>query len=323
MKTFTTYKSLFQANTQNYTTEALNFGIFALNDSARTIANINKGTWRWLEDTDSILSVAGQRTYQVPNRFRKVVTVYVQVAALPTSVIWIPTPIFDPSRYELLLQARLGQSDVARYVYIKGTEISFVPIPDTTGSEIHFRGRLKVKDISTDDYTTGTITALTTGSKVVTLSGATINTSRNGDWILIKENLTDKSGDEAWYQIDTVDNTNQITLVKPYQGPTVTAAAITFIIGQAYPIPEAYDTAVLYRALALYWTKQKDMALAKTYWMLYDGGNEAGLSDEVGGIVGQMFIEEGETFEGPYISPDDNFRFDPNNPQPDAPQSSF
>src|SRR5690606_20859450 len=100
-----------------------------------------------------------------------------------------------------------------------------------------------------------------------------------------------------------------LVLVKPYQGETVVGGALNYTIGQTYPIPEAYDMAPLYRALALYWDWQRDQKQSERYWLLYDGGNEIGKTEEYGGIIGQMLEEEGESFEGPYISPNKDLRF--------------
>lgn len=37
--------------------------------------------------------------------------------------------------------------------------------------------------------------------------------------------------------------------------------------------------------------------------MQYDGGNEAGLNKEYGGLISQMLANEGETEEGSYVPP--------------------
>jgi hypothetical protein len=68
-------------------------------------------------------------------------------------------------------------------------------------------------------------------------------------------------------------------------------------------IPEAYDTAPVYRASALYWEANGEVARAQQYWRLYDGGYEAGMTKVYGGLVGQMLENEGETVEGAYIPP--------------------
>ena len=92
MKTKTTYLQLYKKITKNNTAENEAMGLMWLNESARTIGNINKGTWKWLEKEETILTVANQEAYQIPNKFRKVMSSYIQ---LPNSngVIYRPVKI--------------------------------------------------------------------------------------------------------------------------------------------------------------------------------------------------------------------------------------
>lgn len=324
MKTKTTYLQLYKAITKNNTAQNEAMGLAWLNESARTIGNINKGTWKWLEKEETILTVANQVAYQIPNKFRKVMSTYIQ---LPNSngVIYRPVKIYTEDDWELILQSKLGYSDTVRYQFIdeRAREIKYQPIPATTGNYLKIRGRLKITDLTRDDYTTGHITDATTDDTLIEGSGTSWNSSMIGSWIQIAQTSTSVSGDGLWYEIAQVLSPTQLVLLKPYQGETVTGASLSYTIGQTYPIPEAYDMAPLYRALALYWDWQRDQKQSERYWLLYDGGNEIGKSDDVGGIIGQMLEEEGESFEGPYISPNKDLRFDPNNPQPVAPNSSF
>ncbi len=92
-------------------------------------------------------------------------------------------------------------------------------------------------------------------------------------------------------------------LVKPYEGTAISSGTATFTIGQTSVIPEAYDVGVVYRSTALYWANQQDMVRSASYWQLYDGGKERGLSQTLGGLMGEMVVNEGETEEGAYIPP--------------------
>ena len=74
MKTKTTYVALFKEITKNTTTANGTLGLKFLNDSARVIGNINKGTWKFLKRQITILTVANQDGYQIPNKFRKVIS---------------------------------------------------------------------------------------------------------------------------------------------------------------------------------------------------------------------------------------------------------
>lgn len=324
MKTKTTYMSLYQDITKNTTAKNQQLGLMWLNESARTIGNINKGTWKFLMKETVILTVAGQIEYQIPNKFRKVISSYIQIAG-QNGVIYRPMKVYSEEDWEIILQSRLGQSDTTRFQFIdnEARVIKYQPIPDTNGNELFIRGRLKITDLTRDDYTAGTLVAIANGGTIVTGAGTSWNASMVGSWIQIPQTSVAVTGDGLWYEIASVVDAAHLVLEKPYDGVTIAAAALTYTIGQTYPIPEEYNMAPLYRALALYWDWQRDQKQSLRYWKLYDGGNEIGDSEEVGGIIGQMLEEEGETFEGPYISPDKSMRFDPNNPQPVAPQSAF
>jgi len=102
---------------------------------------------------------------------------------------------------------------------------------------------------------------------------------------------------------------------------TLTAASAAAVVGEMTPFPEAYDMAPIYRALALYSQINDPLHpnVSAFWWKLYDGGQEAGLSPMVGGLVGQMLENEGESVEGTgaYISPNGLLDVDANIPPRD------
>jgi len=177
----------------------------------------------------------------------------------------------------------------------------------------------------TSSATTTVGIASDTGGSIVIGNGTTWTTPMSGRYLQIADSSTTNKGDGFWYQIDKVLSTTALTLKKRYQGDAITSGTANYIIGQCSPIPEAYDIAPLYRAVAIYWDIQGDTKISERYWRLYDGGYEAGLTQKVGGIIAQMLEESGATEEGSYISPNgwEPWRFNPNNPEPDVAQSSF
>ena len=305
MKTFTTLRN----TTANYcsvnsSTDTTAMGIIDtnLNDSIRTISNIRSGKWRWLESLKTIDTVASQASYQIPNRFRKVMDVYITVS----STIYRPIMIFDPTKWALVLSARLGECDVPRFTYIEDKKLFIYPTPASSGNTISIRGRDRISDLAIADYTTGTITSLTKGESAIIADSTVFTADMVGRFIRITQTTAAKGGDGQWYEIGKTTNATTITILKPYEGTTLVGATASFIIGQVSNIPEAYDIAIVYRSSALYWQQQGDLSKADRYWRLYDGGNEAGLSREYGGIIGQMLENEGETEEGAWIPPFDS-----------------
>lgn len=145
------------------------------------------------------------------------------------------------------------------------------------------------------------------GGSIVTGSGTSWTLDMVGRVIRITETNAANGGDGMWYKIVAYYDSTHIGLDKPYQGTAISAGSAAYTIGQVSLIPEAYQMAPVYRAAALYWginnPSNPNTALSEHYWRLYDGGVEAGISRQYGGIIGQMQEESNESMEGPYMSP--------------------
>lgn len=304
MKTWTNLISEYKTLTNNTTTTNEENGAIYLNDSIRTICNLQGGKLRFLESTKDMVTVASQEGYQIPNGFRKLIDMQIYSGSGSSSdTIYAPEMVYDPTKWKLIQQYKLGTASTPYFVYVENQKFYIQPIPSTSGNLIRLRGRLQTRDLSIADYETGTITSIANAGTAVVGSGTTWTADMVGRYIRITETTAAGGGDGFWYQIGTYTSATSIGLLKPYEGTTIAAGTATYVLGQCSPIPEAYDTAILYRAVALYWTNQKDLDRAKTYWMKYDGGNEAGYVDVYGGIIGQMLATEGETEEGSYVPP--------------------
>ncbi len=274
------------------------------NDSIRTICNLQGGKLRFLESTKNMATVASQETYQIPNGFRKLIDMYIYSGSgSSTDTIYSPEMVFDPTKWKRILQYRLGTQDVPYYTYVENTTYKIQPIPSSTGNLIVLRGRLNVRDQSIADYTTGNIVSIANGGTAVVGSGTVWTADMVGRYIQITETTAANGGDGFWYQIGSYTSATSIGLTKPYEGTSISAGSATYTIGQVSVIPEAYQMGIVYRSTALYWENKQDINKAKTYWLKYDGGNEAGYSQTYGGLIGQMLANEGETEEGSYIPP--------------------
>jgi len=171
------------------------------------------------------------------------------------------------------------------------------------GNLITLRGRLQTRDLSITDYTAGTIVSVANGGTAVVGDSTTWTADMVGRYIQITPTTAAKGGDGFWYEIGSYTSATSIGLVKPYEGVSIAGGAAAYTIGQCSVIPEAYDVGVVQRSAAIYWDNQNDLARAKTYWMKYDGGKEAGYSNDYGGLMLEMLTNEGETEEGSYIPP--------------------
>lgn len=372
MLTFTTLKSTYATYTDDSDSNET-VGAASINDSIRTICNLQGGKLRFLEGTKSMYTVASQESYQIPNGFRKLIDLYIYSGSGSSSdTIYSPEMIFDPTKWKLIKQFRYGTSDVPYFTYVENQKFYIQPIPSTDGQLITLRGRKNIRDLTIEDYSTGTITsvprtdtftailasgavsgtltgnwALPTdtyqilfsngeyrpatftngstavtwstalesaatasitvnaedGGSIVTASGTTFTADMVGRYIMITNTTAANGGDGFWYEIGGYISATVISLLKPYEGTAIAAGSATYTIGQVPIIPEAYQLAIVYRAVALYWENKEEVNKAKVYWLKYDGGNEAGYNTSYGGLIGQMLDNEGETEEGAYVPP--------------------
>lgn len=307
MKTYSESLAILQKMAKVATTDTTNSATLMQfwNDSVRTVCNINGGKLRFLEAVKEMATVANQEGYQVPNGFRKLMSILIWSEATTAGVPYTPEMVFDPMIWNRIKQAKLGRGDVPYYTYVENQKYYIQPTPDTTGLLIQLRGRLQTRDLTIADYTTGTITSITNGGTALVGSGTTWTADMVGRYIRITETTAANGGDGFWYQIGSYTSATSIGLLKPYEGTTIAAGTAAYTIGQCTVIPEAYDLAPIYRTLALY-TRINDPThpeISKGWWRLYDGGQEIGESQLVGGLIGQMLENEGETEEGAYIPP--------------------
>lgn len=317
MRTYTTFRndtSKF-CNVNTSDTTAMDVIDTNINDSIRTICNLQGGKLRFLEATKDMSTVASQEGYQIPNGFRKLIDLQIYSGSGGSSdTIYSPEMVFDPTKWKLIQQYRLGTADTPYFTYVENTKFYIQPIPASSGNLIRLRGRLQTRDLSIADYSTGTIVSIANGGTAVVGSGTTWTADMVGRYIQITETTAANGGDGFWYQIGSYTSATEIGLLKPYEGTSISAGSASYTIGQCSVIPEAYDVGVVYRATALFWDNQGDLERAKSYWLKYDGGFEAGYSKEYGGLMLQMLSNEGETEEGSYVPP-----FNRNSNLPNAP----
>lgn len=306
MKTYTSLRNLTAkyCNINTSDTTAMTTIDSNINDSVRTICNLQGGKLRFLESTKNMVTVASQETYQIPNGFRKLIDMYIYSGSGSSSdTIYSPEMVFDPTKWKNILQYRLGTQDVPYFTYVENKTFKIQPIPSSSGNLIVVRGRLETKDLSIADYTTGTITSISSDGTAVVGSSTVWTKDMIGRYIQITETTASNGGDGFWYEIGGWTDATHITLTKPYEGTSISAGSAAYTIGQCSVVPSAYDVGIVYRATALYWQNQNDLQRAKMYWLMYDGGVEAGFTKDYGGLMLQMLSNEGETEEGSYIPP--------------------
>lgn len=192
MRSWTTFKTDAAPLCNVSTTDTAKMNIIGgyINDSIRTIATKRKGKWQWLYKSFDLTTIAGQRAYPVPQRLRRISSLIVTIGGNPDTdttgtTIYQPTPIFDQNSWNRVLVANLGESNWPMFYYApNGTDkFEMAPVPSTNTAIITIRGRLNIRDLSIEDYTTGTITTV---PYKLTLTGAAlagaVSATLTGNW---------------------------------------------------------------------------------------------------------------------------------------------
>ena len=294
MKSFQKLYEELQSVTGDSSTESLALFKQWINDTNKLVSA--KAPLTCLETTATKTTVASQEGYQIPNTIQRISSVKVTLSG---GTIYRPRPVEDPRFWEYLQSLEAGDSDMTRFYMRQGGQILLWPKPATTGSTITIRGRRRLKEMSLSDYTTGYVAAATNADETVTGSGTSWATNAVGNWIRIDYTY----GDYQWYEISSITSTTVLELVKPYEGTTFTGQTEGYTIGEFSVIPGEFHELMIQRPLALYYMHLEDPTMAGTYWKMYDGGKEAGLSSVTGGLLKQLLNEELQRNEGVYVEP--------------------
>ena len=255
MKSYTTYSTDFGTITGNTSTANLTYGMTLVNDSLRYLTS----KFYLNERSYTTTTVAQQQFYNLPPQVKELINLTVTIG----SVKWVPQ--VAPSRqYWDSLNVIQFYQDFPSFFFVYNGQVGIFPTPASDGNTITMYYKIRIKDLSQADYTTGTVTA-TNDSATITGSGTTFIHNMENRWIRIAE----PSGDGQWYQIQTYVSATEVTLYNKYTGPNVSGG--TYTIGEMPIMPEDYQDAALYRALWVYYNSRvPNPAQAKIYKELYD-----------------------------------------------------
>lgn len=249
--------------------------------------------WQFLETTKSQSTVASQIFYKIPNSVQRVASVTTVVG----SITYRPKKIESVQFWEYLQSLRIAvSSNITQFYFRQGNQIGLWPTPQSVFT-MTIRGRKATPDLSLADYTTGNIVSVANAGVAVVGSGTSWAAGSVGNFIRVGYT----AGDFRWYEIDSIGSTTGLTLVDPYEGTSIAAGSASYTIGEFSAIPGEYHDILLSRPLAKYYSMMENQAMAKQYWLEYDGGVEAGFTDVLGGTMQRMFERYSENFEGVYL----------------------
>lgn len=264
MKSYTTLRNNFGTHTNNTSTANLTLGDQLINDSLRYLTT----KYFFNERVDSsTTTTASTQDYALPYNIKTLINVYVNVGNVRYQLREAPTRQFWDS-----LNFVPYTSDIPQFYYIINKRIYFFPTPASSSNTITYVYKIRLRDLSMADYSTGT-TTMTNASTTVTGSGTTFIGDMAGRWIRTTSSAVNPTGDEQWYEISSYSSATSLSLINPYQGTTVAGAS--YVIGEMPLLPEDYQDLPVYRACEIYFTSRvPDANRAELFKGLYDEGHE-------------------------------------------------
>lgn len=261
MKSKTTLQNLYTSLSNNNSSTNQTLGLQLINDAHRYLLQKYFNN----ETTYQTVTVSNQQGYDLPPNYSKMKDVVITVGQLNYTPIEITTRQ-DWDRINFLPYT----SDIPEFYFIYNGQVNIFPIPSSNGNTITFNYKLRVADLTIDDYTTGTV-SVAAGSTTVTGTGTSWQpTVGNNETRWIRINFP--YGDDMWYQVASVNSTTSITLVSPYYGTTNVTNG-TYTLGQMPILLEDFQDLIVHRPLYVYYSSVRpDSTRAAEFKALYDEG---------------------------------------------------
>lgn len=212
------------------------------------------------------ISTLGVQSYPIPASVSKIKNDTITVGQL----VYTPAPVQSIQEWTML-NSLPYTSDIPAYFFIYNNQVSFFPIPSTSGNLISFNYQARVADMTYDDYSTGTISGATAGSNIITGSSTlwadgqyAQNTDLSFANLMIR--LTPPQGDGLWYPIQRFTAAGSLTLNLPMINVPNIGPGANYIIGQFPLLHEDFHDLLVYSSLAIYYSSiVKDSEKFKMY----------------------------------------------------------
>ena len=208
------------------------------------------------EETFTDLTEASVASYPIPDRYVRLKIGYVTVS----SVRYPMEEIFDEDEWQALQASQTSQtSNIPQFIFVRKDRFEIYPTPTTAGNTITLICEAGAKDLSADDYTTGTITTLANGGTAVTASGSIFTAAMAGRYFKI-------NAYPVWNKIAAFLTTTTLTLDKPYSGAAIASGTENYTIGEMPITPESIHHIPCWYALMNYYQGFKQNVEKAAYY---------------------------------------------------------
>lgn len=149
------------------------------------------------------------------------------------SVQYPLSPIYDQRAWNLLNALQIQPTAIPQFYFARRDDFGIWPIPQSADYTITFNDFIRDRNLSIEDYTTGTVT-VTAGSTTLTGASTTFTPAMVGRWFTCNDPTV--AGQGYWYRVATYSSSTVLVLEEAWQGSTASGA--TYRIGQTPELPE-------------------------------------------------------------------------------------
>lgn len=222
-------------------------------------------------------TVASQQRYHYPPNMYPPIN----SATLTVGSVKYPLDVVHSQReWDALNQIDFSGTTIPQYIFPMRDYFEIYPIPQASGNTITLVASLLDRDMTADDYTTGTVT-VTNNDETVTGAGTTFTAAMVGRWFKT-------TNDPTFYRIASFTDASNIELETTWEGSSAAGAAYT--IGESPEIPPELHELLPHGAAADYYAgPKKDFVAAQAhnnYFFTGDFSNTARTQDRAnGGLI--------------------------------------
>jgi hypothetical protein len=229
-------------------------------------------------------TVANQQYYQYPPGIVNIEGVVITIG----NVHYPMTVVNSQWQWNWLNALQVQPTAIPQFILPRQSDYGIYPIPQTNGYSITFSYHYRDRNLSVEDYPTGSVT-VTNGSATVTGSGTTFIPAMAGRWFVVSD--VTNTGQGYWYRIAAAPAAGTLTLEAPYNGAS--GATLSYRVAQTPEIPEEGHILLVDGPTADFYSGiRHDIETATWYnnkFYTGDGQNASrdyGLATITGGLIG-------------------------------------
>lgn len=230
----------------------------AINQGMHKFGAILNRDWRVVYRT--FPTALNQQYYQMPEDAIRIKSLTVTVG----SITYPLTEIVDEDQWQGL-NLRVQKSSVPEFYFVLGSDqFGIWPVPQAANTAtIGFEANMR--DMTADDYSTGTVTMIANSPAVVGAGGAAFTAAMVGRTLFVDP--SGGTGDGSGYKVASFTDTTHITLENNYAGA---AGSYNYLIGQVPDIPDEFHEALIDYAGYRYYRRRRDLQTAKDLKAAFD-----------------------------------------------------